>query len=123
MKNKKRLFIICLVIGILFTISSVHAGIFEFVEDTDDASDDAGPDDNYDIREFKVKISKSKSVQDKISEMKEDSNYEDDFDSFQTVAWLMDFEDYVIFTTADGDYLVVSESESDKLPTSHDYSY
>ena len=122
MEYKRKLLIICFAICLLFAISSVNAGIFEFAEDSDDASDDVDLGD-YETKEFKVKISKAKQVKDKISEIKGSPNYDSDFESFETVVWLMDLEDCVLFNTTDGNYLVVNESESDKIPTSDDYSY
>lgn len=122
MENQKIFIIIGITVCILFAISSVNAGIFEFAEDTGDDADiavDDIKDDNFEIKEFKIKVSNPKQVKDMISDIQDDSYN----DNLETVVWLMDFEGHKLFTTDDGDFLVVDNSESGKIPTSNEYSY
>lgn len=140
MKHGKIFICICFVVCMLFAISSVNAGIFEFLDDTGDVDDNSdlnienddkddkddkadNDDENYEIEEFTIKISKPKSVKSLISELKSDSDYVEFSGSYGVISWLSKFDDKVLFTTDAYDYLIVAKSESDKIPSPKKYSY
>lgn len=140
MKHGKIFICICFVVCMLFAISSVNAGIFEFLDDTGDADDNSDlnienddkddkddkadkDDENYEIEEFTIKISKPKSVKSLISELESDSDYVEFSGSYGVISWLSKFDDKVLFTTDAYDYLIVAKSESDKIPSPKKYSY
>lgn len=132
MENKRILFFICFVICMIFAISSVNAGIFEFVDDTGDIDDTPNPDidkndvkskndKKYEVKKFKIEFLDSSSVLDDLIGLQDeiDDGLSDDF---ETAYWLTDLMDYVFFEENDGGYLIVNESEADKIPSSSKYS-
>ena len=132
MKSINKLVFISFIICILFAISSVNAGIFEFVEDTGEVDDalsydvddedlTSEDDEDYEIKKFKIKSLESESVLEDLAELQDEID-EEVSDDFETEYWLSELIDYLFFEDEDGDYIVVNDSEADKLPSSSKYS-